>query len=340
MPSTDPPFTPAVDGCRSTAARHQVFLYPGQGSQYVGMGRALHDASATARELFARADALLGVPLTTLCFEGPEADLRRTENAQPALFTVSAAGSMVLQERGIVPSAVAGHSAGEYAALMAAGALSFDDGLRAVRRRGELMAGAAERTPGAMAVITGLPVETVEMICTAASSEGSVEVANENSPSQTVISGELAAVERALDLAEKLEGAVAVPLAVAAAFHSRLMAPVSTAMAEMLAALPIHPPRVPIVANITADYVRTPAEIRDALLRQITGRVRWTASVRRLVADGAQCLIEVGAGRALTGLARELAPGIPAYVAEELLTAPGSNRETTMLFSDAGGTGQ
>ena len=333
LPETHPPFTAAV----APAVGHHVFVYPGQGSQYVGMGAALHDASPTARDLFARADALLGIPLTRLCFEGPDADLRRTENAQPALYIVSAAASAVLQERGIVPSAVAGHSAGEYAALVVAGALAFDDGLRAVRRRGELMAAAAEKAPGTMAVLAGLSVETVGDICRAASSAGIVEIANENSPTQTVISGELPAVERALDLAEEVEGAVALPLAVAAAFHSRLMAPVVTPMAEMLAALPIHAPTVPIVANVTADYVRTPAQIRDALLRQITGRVRWSASVRRLVADGAQRLVEVGAGRALTGLARELAPGIPATVAEELLAAPGSIGWTTPAVGAGGG---
>ena len=316
-----------------------VFLYPGQGSQSVGMGRAFHDASATARALFERADSVLGLPLTALCFEGPEADLRRTENAQPALFTVGAAGSLVLQECGIVPSAVAGHSAGEYAALMAAGALSFDDGLRAVRWRGELMAAASEKTPGTMAVIAGLSIERVEEICAAASSAGHVEIANENSTSQTVISGDVTAVERALDLAQEVEGAVPIPLAVSAAFHSQLMAPAAARMAEMLATLPIRRPTVPVVANITADYVWTPAEIRDALSRQITGRVRWSGSVRRLVADGANRLIEVGAGRALTGLARELAPSIPASTAEELLIAS-TSRGPSSRMPDAEGTGR
>jgi [acyl-carrier-protein] S-malonyltransferase len=282
------------------------------------MGRALHDASPLARELFARADDVLGTALTSLCFDGPQEALRRTENAQPALFAVSAIACVLLREHGIEPVAAAGHSAGEYAALFAAGALAFDDGLRAVRRRGELMANVSARTPGTMAAIAGLSLEAVERLCEEASALGVVEVANENSPSQTVVAGEPAAVERVMDLAEEREGGTAMPLAVSGAFHSSLMKPIVPEMVEVLASTPLSAARIPVIANATAGVVRTPAEIRDALLRQIDGRVRWGASVRRL-ADAVDTLVEVGPGRKLTRLARELAPGLTVRAVDDLL---------------------
>jgi len=178
---------------------HYVVLHPGQGSQFVGMGRELWERSEVARELFTRADAVLGIPLTALCFAGPESVLRRTENAQPALFTVSVVASVLLERHRGRPVATAGHSVGEFASLVTAGAMTFEDGLRLVRRRGELMAEQCVRTPGAMAAIVGLPVRVVEMLCVSASVAGHVEIANENSPAQTVVSGEHAAVERVMD---------------------------------------------------------------------------------------------------------------------------------------------
>lgn len=296
-----------------------AFLFPGQGTQRVGMGQALHARSPVARDVFARADAVLGLPLTSLCFSGPEAELRRTENAQPALFAVSAAAAALLRERGVLPDAVAGHSVGEYAALAAAGAMSFEDGLRTVRRRGELMADAAKHTPGTMAAIVGLPLDLVESLCAAASSVGCVEVASDNGPRQIVISGETAAVHRAMDLAEEHEGALAVPLDVAGAFHSRLMASVGAQMAPVLATLCLRHPVVPVVANATADYVRTPEAIRDALIRQIPGRVRWRESVRRLAASGVRTVIEAGSGRSLGRLVRDVVPDVESLDADEAL---------------------
>ncbi len=298
-----------------------AFQFPGQGSQYVGMGRSFHEASPFARDLFACADDILGLRLTSLCFDGPEAELRRTENAQPALFTVGAIACSLLREQGVEPVAAAGHSVGEYAALFAAGALSFEAGLRVVRRRGELMAHATEQAPGTMAAIIGLPLELVEALCAAAATVGTVEVANENGPAQTVVSGEVAAVERVMDLVEELEGGVAVPLAVSGAFHSSLMAPTAAAMEEVLAALPLADACIPVVANVSGDWVRRPTEIRNALAHQITSRVRWDASVRRLAAAGVAGLIEAGPGRTLTRLARELAPGLSLLAAEDLLAS-------------------
>ena len=299
-----------------------AFQFPGQGSQHVGMGRVFHDASPLARELFAAANDILEFDLTSLCFGGPDAELRRTENAQPALFTVNAIASTLLGEEGIDPMAVAGHSVGEYSALFAADALSFEDGLRAVRRRGELMARAGDQVSGTMAAIVGVPLEVVESFCTAASSHGVVEVANENGPLQTVVSGAVAAVERVMELAEEHESGLAVPLAVAGAFHSRLMVPVVAAMSEVLAAIDICQARIPVVANVTGDVVRTPAEIRDALARQVAGRVRWSVSVSRLMALGAERLVETGPGRTLTHLARDLAPGVARITAEDMLWPP------------------
>jgi [acyl-carrier-protein] S-malonyltransferase len=296
-----------------------AFQFPGQGSQYVGMGRSLHEASPLARELFARADDVLGFRLTSLCFAGPAAELRRTENAQPALFTVGAIACSLLREQGVEPFAAAGHSVGEYVALFAADALSFEDGLRVVRRRGELMAQATDRSPGMMAAIIGVLTEIVEMLCAAAATYGVVEIANENSPAQTVVSGELAGVERVMDLVDDIEGAMAVPLAVAGAFHSSLMAPAAAGMAEVWPQIPLRAARIPVVANVSGDWVQEPAEIRAALAAQITARVRWGTSVRRIAAAGAERLIEAGAGRTLTRLARDLAPGLDLVATEDLL---------------------
>lgn len=299
-----------------------AFLFPGQGSQKVGMGRAFFDETAVGRQLFEQADAVLGFPLSTLCFEGPEETLTRTENAQPALFTVSAIAARLLRDKGLEPEAMAGHSLGEYSALAAAGVMSFEDGLRVVRRRGELMAAVGDQVAGGMAAILNLPAVTVGAIC-AEIAPGRVEVANYNSPEQTVISGELPAVERAMELAKERGARRVVKLNVAAPFHSSLMAPLAEEMARVLSEAPMQAPAVPVVANVTADYVRTPEEVRNALTRQVAGSVRWTESVRRLAADGVDTFIEVGPGSVLTGLVSRILPGARAMDTAAALAAGG-----------------
>jgi [acyl-carrier-protein] S-malonyltransferase len=228
---------------------------------------------------------------------------------------------VLLEEQGIEPVAVAGHSVGEYAALFAADVLSFEAGLRVVRRRGELMAEAAERAAGTMAAIIGVPFETVEALCAAAGTDGIIDVASENSPSQTVVSGELAAVERVMDLIDDYEDGVAVPLAVSGAFHSRLMRPAAEDLARVLADVPLRTARIPVAANVSGDWVREPEEIRKALVDGVVAPVRWSATIRRIVANGAEQLIEVGAGRTLTRLARELAPAVSLVASEDLLAS-------------------
>jgi [acyl-carrier-protein] S-malonyltransferase len=257
-------------------------------------------------EYFDRADELLGFPLSRLCFEGPEEELVRTENQQPAIFLVSVALGALLRDRGLQPMAVAGHSLGEYSALVSAGALDFEDGLRLTRRRGELMAAIAQRTGGIMAAILGLPADEVETACRGASAEGIVEVANYNSPAQTVISGEEAAVRHAMALARERGARKVVELAVSAPFHCSLMAPLAEEFGPLLAEVPVHAPTVPVVANVTADYERTPDEIRRNLVSQLASSVRWTESMERLIEDGIDTFVEVGPGKVLTGLVRQI----------------------------------
>jgi [acyl-carrier-protein] S-malonyltransferase len=294
------------------ALERWAVVFPGQGSQKVGMGREWAGRSSAVAGLFTQADQLLGFPLTELCCEGPQETLTRTENAQPAIFTVSLAGWTLLQEKGIAPEAVAGHSLGEYSALVAAGVMSFEDGLRTVRRRGELMAEIGDRVKGGMAAILNLPAETVADVCREASAVGVVEVANYNGPAQTVISGEIASVERAMELAKERGARRALRLEVAAPFHSSLMAPLADEMAAWLADVPMKAPLIPVLANVTAAYVRTPDEIREALVRQLAGSVRWTEIIKRLAADGMDGTIECGPGAVLTGLTPRIVPEMSA----------------------------
>lgn len=283
------------------------FVFPGQGSQGVGMGKDLYDSFPESRAIFDKADEVLGFSLTKLCFEGPEEDLRLTANTQPALFTTSVAALKVLELNGIQPEVVAGHSIGEYAALVAAGALSFEDGVSLVRKRGELMQAAAEEFPGTMAAIIGLSTEKVREACERASEFGIVDVANYNSPGQIVISGEVKAVEAAGGYAKEAGAKRVLPLNVSGAFHSRVMLPAAEKLSKVLAAVSFNDASIPVVANVTADYVKSADEIRESLARQIAGSVRWEESVTRMVNEGVDCFVEVGSGKVLAGLIKRIA---------------------------------
>lgn len=286
-----------------------AFVFPGQGSQYVGMGKDIYEFYSEAREVFDSADQILGMPLSRLCFEGPEEDLRLTSNTQPALFVASIACLRVIETRGIRPGVAAGHSVGEYAALVAAGALDFESALPLVRRRGEIMEAAGRSRPGAMAAVIGLDAESVRSACSRAE-DGIVDVANYNSPEQVVISGEPAAVESASQYAKQAGAKRIVPLNVSGAFHSRLMSEAVQHLVAVLDTVTFRETEVPVVANATADYVALPAEIRKALERQIAGSVRWTESVQRMAGDGVSSFLEVGPGKVLAGLIKRTVAGV------------------------------
>ena len=286
------------------------FLFPGQGSQAVGMGRALAERHPVARETFVEADRVLGFPLSSLLFNGPLSELTETRNAQPALLAHSVAAARVLEERGVEPLVAAGHSLGEFSALVAAGALSFADALRAVRLRGELMWRAGSARPGSMAAVLGLPDEEVESLCAAASTDGEVVVpANLNAPGQVVISGDVAAVSRAVELARARKARRVVPLPVSGAFHSPLMEPAAEGLRAALDRCALRAARFPVISNVTAEPVTAAAEIRRLLVAQLTSPVRWHASMLRMVQLGCADFVECGAGSVLSGLARRV-PGV------------------------------
>src|SRR5579883_5316 len=288
--------------------RKLVFLFPGQGSQAVGMGRDLYETFPVAKQTFDEADQALDFPLSRLCFEGPEEQLRLTEFTQPAIFTVSIAAQRVLAEKGVTPSFVAGHSLGEYSANVAAGVLSFADAVKTVRNRGRYMQEAVPADQGTMAAILGLSSEAVVELCAKAATETSaiVSAANLNSPEQTVISGAAAAVERAAALAKDAGARRAVILPVSAPFHCALMQPAQDRLAEDLRVLNFSVPKVPVITNVDAALTTEAGAIRDALIRQVTGSVRWVESVRLLIEQKPTHFIEVGPGRVLCGLLRQI----------------------------------
>lgn len=283
-----------------------ALLFPGQGSQSVGMGKDLAANHPTARKTFEEADAALGYKLSQMCFEGPEDKLRLTEITQPAILTVSVAALSVLREKGIMPDFVAGHSLGEYSAHVAAGTLDFCDAVRAVRNRGKYMQEAIPVGEGAMAAILGMPGDQVQGLCREAAGQDVCAAANLNSPEQTVISGHKAAVERAAELAKSRGAKKAVMLPVSAPFHCALMQPAQERLAQDLQRVNFQPMQIPLIKNIDAEPTTDSAEARDALICQVTGAVRWVDSMKKLISLGAEAFVEVGPGKVLCGLMRQI----------------------------------
>jgi [acyl-carrier-protein] S-malonyltransferase len=294
-----------------------AFIFPGQGSQAVGMGKAFYEASPAAKAVFEEANDVLGLDLTRLAFEGPEADLALTANTQPAVLTVSVAAAAVCAEHGLTPRFAAGHSLGEYSALVVAGALAFRDAVRLVRRRGEFMQAAVPVGVGAMAAIMGLELPAVEALCAEAGQGEVVEVANINAPLQIVIAGHRTAVERAVTLAAGRGGRKSVVLPVSAPFHCGLMAPAAERLAGELHGVNVSDLRIPVIRNVDAGVTRTAGEVKPALVRQVASPVRWTECVRRLAAEGASAFVEMGPGRVLTGLLKRILDGARGHAIED-----------------------
>src|SRR5271168_386824 len=283
-----------------------AFLFPGQGSQFVGMSKELADNHPVARRTFEEADEALGYKLSQVCFEGPEEKLRLTEITQPAILTASIAAWRVLNEKGVKPSYVAGHSLGEYSAHVAAGTLTFADAVRTVRNRGKYMQEAVPAGMGAMAAILGMPLEKVVEVARDAAQGEVCQAANINSAEQIVISGNAAAVGRAIQLATERGAKKAVSLPVSAPFHCALMQPAQVRLAADLSALNFQNPTCPVVCNVDAAVITSAEVARDALIRQVTGAVRWEPSVRLLIDKGASLFVEVGPGKVLWGLMRQI----------------------------------
>ncbi len=279
-----------------------ALVFPGQGSQTVGMGRDFFETHPEARALFQKADEVLGIDLSRICFEGPESELRETRNTQPAIFLHSLAVLEVLRRSGIEFHGAAGHSLGEYSAYVAAGSLSFEDGLRIVRRRGELMYAAGKERPGTMAAVLGL--ERTALVVALAEVAGIVVPANYNSPGQIVISGEVEAVGDGMERCKSAGAKRTIPLEVSGAFHSPLMEPALPGLRDSLAAVDVAPALVPVYANASASPVTEPSEIRESLVRQLISPVRWEETIRAMRADGFERFIEVGPGKVLSGLVR------------------------------------
>jgi [acyl-carrier-protein] S-malonyltransferase len=283
-----------------------AFIFPGQGSQAVGMGRAFSETSGAAKRVFEEANDALGFDLRRVMFEGPDAELALTANTQPAVLTASVAAAAACAERGVTPALAAGHSLGEYSALVVAGALPLADAVRVVRRRGELMQEAVPVGTGAMAAIMGVAADVVEQVCADAAQGEVVEIANVNSELQIVIAGHRTAVERAVALVKERGGRKSVLLPVSAPFHCALMAPAAAGLAAALAGVKVSDPAIPVVRNVDGSVTRRAADVVPLLLRQLASPVRWTDCVQRLAAEGASAFIEVGPGRVLSGLVKRI----------------------------------
>jgi [acyl-carrier-protein] S-malonyltransferase len=294
-----------------------AFLFPGQASQYPGMGRDLAEAFAESRQVFEEADAALGFSLSKLCFDGSEDTLKQTENTQPAILTVSIAAYRAIEKRGIVPDFAAGHSMGEYSALVAAGTLEFAAAVKLVRERGRYMQEAVPAGEGAMAAILGLAPAEVADICKKAAGKEIVWPANLNSPEQTVISGHAAAVKRAVEIASQSGAKRAVILPVSAPFHCELMAPAQKRLEPDLRAAAFAPLRFPVITNVDAEAITSGEEARDALIRQVTQPVRWFDSIREMIEAGVTIFVEVGPGKVLSGLLRQIDRSVHSFNVED-----------------------
>jgi len=294
-----------------------AFVFPGQASQYPGMGKDLAEKYPVAKAVFDEADKALGFSISKMCFEGSEDELKLTANTQPAILTVSVATYRVLAEKGLTPDFVAGHSLGEYSALVAAGAVKFSDAVQIVRKRGTYMQEAVPAGEGAMAAILGISPAIVIDVCKRAAENEVCSPANLNSPDQTVISGHAGAVKRAVELASQAGAKRAVILAVSAPFHSSLMMPAQQKLEKDLKKIEFAAPRFPLVTNVDADTIETGDEARDALIRQVSMPVRWEESIRLLIDEGVNTFVEVGPGRVLTGLLRQIERSVAALNVED-----------------------
>jgi [acyl-carrier-protein] S-malonyltransferase len=310
-----------------------AFLFPGQGAQAVGMGRALAEAHPSAKDAFATADRVLGHSLSTICWEGPAEELKKSVHTQPALLTHSVAAWRLVEEAGLRPAFVAGHSLGEYSACVAAGALGFEDALRLTHRRGELMYQAGLDRPGAMAAVLGLPAAEVEAACAEAASAGIVRAANLNAPGQVVVSGEPAAVDAACAAAKARGARRAIRLEVSGAFHSPLMESAARGLSEALANVTFRDARCPVVSNAWARPVQRADEIRAALEDQLLSSVRWEESMGLLIGHGVEGWVELGPGKVLRGLLRSNGAETPSWNVED----PDSLQATLAALGAAAG---